>query len=346
MAKGNLSSETRSRGLLRWLDEFPKVRVGVLGDFAADHYLLGTTARISREAPVLILKKREDTVRPGQAGNSAANLAALGVECTAFGVVGDDAQGDSLLHSLEVQGIHTSGIITSTDVRTIVKTRVLAGGHHAALQQVIRLDDDEGLKLTPTIREDLTARLEEALPELDALLVSDYGYSTVDESIWKLVSQRRKGRSGKNSGPVFRVLDSRHGLTRLKGADVITPNETEVYDHLGIMRYEGADPLPAGEQLLKSSRARGMVMTRGNEGMLVFAGKRKPTRIPIFGSDEVTDVTGAGDTVAAVVAAVSAAGGTLLQAARLANVAAGLSVMKRGAATVSPDEIRAALTPE
>lgn len=346
MAKSTSSKETAPRGLLRWLDQFPKVRVGVLGDFAADHYLLGTTARISREAPVLILKKREDSVRPGQAGNSAANLAALGVECTAFGVVGDDAQGDSLLSSLEVQGIRTSGIIASGDVRTIVKTRILAGGHHAALQQVIRLDDDEGLRITPTIREDLKARLTEALPELDVLLVSDYGYSTVDDAIWKLVSQRRKTAGGKGLAPVFRVLDSRHGLNRFKGADVITPNETEVYDHLGIVRYEGASAVPSGEKLLKSSRAKGMVMTRGNEGMLVFAGKRKPTPLSIFGSDEVTDVTGAGDTVAAVVAAVSAAGGTLLQAARLANVAAGLSVMKRGAATVSPDEIRSALTQE
>lgn len=345
MAKA-ASSESTSRGLIRWLDKFPKVRVGVLGDFAADHYLLGTTARISREAPVLILKKREDSVRPGQAGNSAANLAALGVQCTAFGVVGDDAQGDSLLSSLEMQGIRTTGIIASTEVRTIVKTRVLAGGHHAALQQVIRLDDDEGLKMTPTIREDLTMRLMEALPDLDALLVSDYGYSTVDESIWKLISQRRKVKGGKGLAPVFRVLDSRHGLNRFKGADVVTPNETEVFDHLGIVRYEGASPAPAGEKLLKSSRARGMVMTRGNEGMLVFDGKRKPTPLAIFGSDEVTDVTGAGDTVAAVVAAVSAAGGSLIQAARLANVAAGLSVMKRGAATVSPEEIRAALKQE
>lgn len=329
--------------LLGWLDKMPNARVGVLGDFAADHYLLGTTSRISREAPVLILKKREDSVRPGQAGNSAANLAALGVQCTAFGVVGDDAQGDSLLHALEVQGIRTSGIIASREVRTIVKTRVLAGGHHAALQQVIRLDDDEGLQITETIRNDLRARLAEALPDLDALLVSDYGYSTVDESLWKLASSRIRVGRGRYRPPVFRVLDSRHGLKRLRGADVITPNETEVYDQLGIARYQGVDPVPAGERMMKEAGCRGMIMTRGNEGMLVFEGRGKPRQLSIFGSDEVTDVTGAGDTVAAVVAAVSAAGGTLIQAARLANVAAGLSVMKRGAATVSPDEIRAAL---
>lgn len=128
MAQASRSKSPSLKSLLRWIDRFPRVRIGVLGDFAADHYLLGTTARISREAPVLILKKKEDSVRPGQAGNSAANLAALGVQCTAFGVVGDDIQGDSLLNALEVQGIKTSGIITSREVRTIVKTRVLAGG--------------------------------------------------------------------------------------------------------------------------------------------------------------------------------------------------------------------------
>jgi D-glycero-beta-D-manno-heptose-7-phosphate kinase len=252
----------RPKALVKWLDRLPKVRVGVLGDFAADHYLLGTTARISREAPVLILKKREDSVRPGQAGNSAANLAALGVQCTAFGVVGDDAQGDALLSALELQGIRTSGIIASPEVRTIVKTRILAGGHHAALQQVIRLDDDEGLKITDMIRQDLHARLSEALPELDALLVSDYGYSTVDASTWRLVSTKPARGKG-DRGPIFRVLDSRHGLMKLTGADVITPNETEVYDHLGIMRYEGADPVPAGERLMKLAKCRGMIMTRG-----------------------------------------------------------------------------------
>jgi D-glycero-beta-D-manno-heptose-7-phosphate kinase len=343
MAELLQSVRPRPKALLKWLERLPKVHVGVLGDFAADHYLLGTTARISREAPVLILKKREDSVRPGQAGNSAANLAALGVQCTAFGVVGDDAQGDALLSALELQGIRTSGIIASPDVRTIVKTRVLAGGHHAALQQVIRLDDDEGLTITGTIREDLHERLAEALPELDALLISDYGYSTVDAATWKLVSSRQRRGKGKSRGPVLRILDSRHGLMKLTGADVITPNETEVYDHLGIVRYDGADPVPAGARLMKAAKCRGMIMTRGNEGMLVFADRGRPTHIPIHGSDEVTDVTGAGDTVAAVVAAVSAAGAELRVAAELANVAAGLAVMKRGAATVSPDEIRAAL---
>lgn len=346
MSQGTRGGAENPQTLLRWLDRFRRVRVGVLGDLAADHYLLGTTSRISREAPVLILKKREDSVRPGQAGNSAANLAALGVECFAFGVVGDDAQGDSLLHALELQGIRTGGVIASPEVRTIVKTRVLAGGHHAALQQVIRLDDDEGLKITDAIRSDLKSRLVEALPHLDALLVSDYGYSTVDEATWRLVSGKFRRGKASGGGPIFRVLDSRHALHRLTGADVITPNETEVYDHLGISRYQGADPVPAGERLMKLAKCRGMVMTRGNEGMLVFRGTGKPASIPIFGSDEVTDVTGAGDTVAAVVSAVCAAGGTLLQAARLANVAAGLSVMKRGAATVSPAEIRAAVAAE
>ncbi|MBI1783806.1 bifunctional hydroxymethylpyrimidine kinase/phosphomethylpyrimidine kinase [Candidatus Sumerlaeota bacterium] len=326
----------RLRPLLRWLAKFPKLRVGVIGDFAIDHYLVGKTSRISREAPVLILKKLEDFVRPGQAGNSAANLAALGASCTAFGVIGPDREGDRLIESLRSHGIATSGLVRAAKGRSIIKTRVLAGAHHTTLQQVIRLDDDEGLAVGPAERKKLASRLKAALPRLDAILVSDYGYGTVDLALWNLLGAKRNG------GPI-RVLDSRFGLGTLRGADVITPNETEVFAHLGIEKFAGADPIEAGRRLIREAEAVGMVMTRGNEGMLVFDGPAPPKVIPIFGTDEVTDVTGAGDTVAAVVTAVLAAGGTLAEAASLANVAAGLKVMKRGAAAVPSEEIRAAI---
>lgn len=330
--------------LTRWLDAFSGLRIGVLGDFAADHYLVGITSRISREAPVLILKKREDTVRPGQAGNSAANLAALGVRCVAFGVIGDDAQGDMLLKSLGQRGIDTTGLVTSPETRTIVKTRVMAGAHHTTLQQVIRLDDDEGAEISDTARQDLFRRIEDALPDLDALLISDYGYGTVDDRTWKIASATRRPANGDAKAPVLRVVDSRYALTRFKGADVITPNETEVFDQLHIDRIEGVDPVPPAQQLMRAAKAKGMIMTRGNEGMLVFDAKEAPVALPIFGSDEVTDVTGAGDTVAAVVTSACAAGASLMEAAELANVAGGLVVMKRGASTVTADEIRTALT--
>lgn len=337
-----------SRALSKWMDKFPKLRVGVVGDFAADHYLVGATSRISREAPVLILKKREDSVRPGQAGNSAANLAALGVKCYAFGVVGDDAQGDALLAALEERKVNTSGLIASRQVRTLVKTRILAGAHHATSQQVIRLDDDEGLHINKTIRKDLSERLRDALPRLDAILVSDYGYGSVDAGLWKLISghhvKRRGGKtaSGKKHS-ILRVVDSRYALKKWKGADIITPNETEVFAHLGLRSYDTVDPVEAGRRLIDQTKCEGMVMTRGNEGMIVFSGRGRPRQIPIFGSDEVTDVTGAGDTVAAVVTAVCAAGGDLNQAATLANIAGGLVVMKRGAAVAMRPELRRAL---
>ncbi len=326
--------------LLSWLDRFPKLRIGVLGDFAADHYLIGKTSRISREAPVLILKKLEDSIRPGQAGNSAANLAALGIRCRAFGFVGADPEGKRLTRVLSELGVEPSGIVVASRGRSVVKTRVLSGAHHTNLQQVIRLDDDEGLAIGKSERAELLSMLRAALPKLNAMLVSDYGYGALDAEAWKLIQKERARRWF----PV--VLDSRYALAEFTGADVITPNETEVFSHLGIERFSGADPVKAGRGLIAKTRCKGLLMTRGNEGMLVFEGKGKPLEIPIFGSDEVTDVTGAGDTVAATATGMIAAGATLAEAARLANIAAGLKVMKRGAATVSADEIRRAVKRE
>lgn len=343
------SSPSRPAEAEKWLAAFPRLKIGVLGDFAADHYLVGSTSRISREAPVLILKKRNENVLPGQAGNSAVNLASLGVQCTAFGVVGDDAQGDALLTALQQRGVDTTGLAVSTECRTIVKTRILAGAHHAALQQVIRLDDDEGLVFSDLVMRDMRERLTDALPDLDALLVSDYGYGTANLELWKLAGGAVRGsvlRGGRKKKSVLRVLDSRYGLGKFKQADVITPNETEVFEHLGIRNYRKADPLEAGRKLMDLTKCKGLIMTRGNEGMIVFDEKGKTTQVPIFGSDEVTDVTGAGDTVSAVVTAVRAAGGSLAEAARLANVAAGLVVMKLGAASVTPGELRTALSDE
>jgi rfaE bifunctional protein kinase chain/domain len=336
-----MSSRSFPRSLLRPLERFGRVRVAVLGDFAADRYLIGKTSRISREAPVLILKTREESVLPGQAGNSAANLAALGVRCAVFGVIGDDRDGDRLRRSLTQRGIDASGIIVSPGGRTITKTRVLAGSHHTSLQQVIRLDDDEALPIPSVVRRRLTESLLSRLDEFDAVLVSDYGYGVVDESIWRRLATARRRRAGR-SCPLL-ALDSRYALGRLKGADVITPNETEVFAQLGIEEFAGADPITAGRRLMRLAACRTMIMTRGNEGMLVFESRGASRPVPIFGSDEVTDVTGAGDTVAAVATSVLATGGKLIDAARLAGVAAGLVVMKRGAATVSPDELRAAL---
>ncbi len=333
------SSKANLKSLLRLLDRIPRLRIGVIGDLAADHYLVGKTSRISREAPVLILKKQAELIQPGQAGNSAANLAGLGAETFAFGVVGPDERGKGLVQSLLERGVNCAGVIRARNGGTITKTRVLAGAHHTNLQQVIRLDDDENLRVVPAERRKLAATLKKILPRLDAVLVSDYGYGTVDEELWNALGETKAAKGRK----LLRVLDSRHGLGSFRGADVITPNETEVFEHLGIQKFAGADPMEAGKNLIARAACKGLVMTRGNEGMIVFDSGAAPVPLPIYGTDEVTDVTGAGDTVAAVVTAMRAAGASLLEAAQVANVAGGLKVMKRGAVAVGAEEIRAAL---
>lgn len=327
--------------LLAGLDALAGRRTVVIGDIAADEFLYGRVARVSREAPVLILEYDTTEIVPGGAGNAAANVAALGARTSLFGCVGRDDQGARLVEALSALGVDARAVVRVPGLVTTTKTRVLAGGIHSAKQQVVRIDR-KGDVATPRLVHDAWGqRLDAALRTCDAVLVSDYGGGVVTPALVRHVRQALRARKGRRV-PV--LVDSRYDLGRYRGLTASTPNESEVEALLGVRIDDDRKVLEkAGRALLEQTGMEAVLITRGSRGMALFERDRSTVHIPIFGSDEIADVTGAGDTVIATVTQALAAGASMEDAARLANYAGGLVVMKRGTATVSTDELRAAI---
>jgi rfaE bifunctional protein kinase chain/domain len=313
---------------------FPRITVTVLGDMVADEFVFGEISRVSREAPVLILRHRERMVVPGGGANAANNLADLGVNVLPVGVVGNDDAGRLLLRSFRHKHIPVTGILKDKSYPTVTKTRILAGMPHTWRQQVVRVDREPEAAPGSHVTRELILAARQYLQASDALLVSDYGYGAATPEI--LDATRAKGQA--NSVPV--VLDSRHRMLKFSGATAATPNEAEVEEALDVHIGQDWDSLcTAGEAIISRMKLQSLVITRGRDGMVAFSGKHKPLNIPVFGSDQVTDVTGAGDTVIATFTAALAAGATAEEAAYLANYAGGIVVMKRGTATISQQEL-------
>ena len=314
-------------------------RVVVFGDLIADEYVYGRIARVSREAPVLILEYNSTEILPGGAGNAANNVAALGGTVRLVSLVGRDETGDRLLQALP-RGVERKGLLTPAAYRTPVKTRILAGGIHSAKQQVVRIDRYTGEPVSDRHRAQAERAAMQAIKDADAVLVSDYGSGMVTPRfVGELASRVRK------RNPDLPVLiDSRYALTQYAGLTACTPNESEVEQVLGVRIDDRRAVLErAGRKLLDQTRMACVLITRGSRGMALFEPGKKTVHIPIFGSDQIADVTGAGDTVMAAMTLALAAGGSFEEAARLANYAGGLVVMKRGTATVSAAELRRAL---
>src|SRR6266852_5412642 len=324
--------------LRKIVDAFPKITVTVLGDLVADEFIFGEISRVSREATVLILKHRERTVVPGGGANAVNNLADLGVNALPVGVVGDDEPGRLLVKYLRHKRIAVSGILKDKSYSTVTKTRILAGMTHTARQQVVRVDREPQVPPNQHLTRELDLATREYMHASDALLVSDYGYGAATPAI--VSTLREKGKL--EALPI--ILDSRHRLLQYAGATAATPNEPEVEEALGIRIGQNWEKLvAAGEQVMERMKLQSLLITRGRDGMVAFNHRHKPVDIPIFGSDEVADVTGAGDTVIAAFTAALAAGASTEEAAQLANYAGGIVVMKRGTATVSRQELLHAL---
>jgi rfaE bifunctional protein kinase chain/domain len=324
--------------LRKIVESFPKITVTVLGDLVADEFVFGEISRVSREAPVLILRHRERTVVPGGAANAANNLADLGVNVLPVGVVGDDEPGRLLLKYFRHKRIAVSGVLKDKSYSTITKTRILAGMTHTARQQVVRIDREPQESPNAHLTRELYLAARNYAHASEAVLVSDYGYGAATPAI--VAALREKGKLG--SVPI--ILDSRYRMLQYAGITATTPNEPEVEEALGVrIGQDWHKVIAAGEQIMERMKLQSLVITRGRDGMVAFDAKHKPVDIPIFGSDQVADVTGAGDTVIAAFTAALAAGATTEEAAQLANYAGGVVVMKRGTATVSQEELLHAL---
>ncbi len=321
---------------LALLEALARARVTVVGDAVLDLFEIGEIARVSREAPVLILEHRRTELAPGGAANTAANLAALGVRTGIVGRTGEDEHGRMLRDLLEERGVDVTHLLPEARWPTPAKVRILAGSPHTAKQQVVRIDrGTREQEPSPSTRRRVAAAARRARRRGDGIVLADYGYGLVDPAL--------PGSLGPGTGPV--TLDSRFRLAAFRGVDAATPNLEELERAAGA-RLEDGDLVgiaAAGRRLRRRIGAEALLVTRGSGGMTLLQKGRRPVHVPVFGSDEVADVTGAGDTVIATFTAARSAGASWLEAAWLANVAGGLAVMKRGTATVTREEIGSAL---
>jgi rfaE bifunctional protein kinase chain/domain len=314
------------------VDAFPKTTVTVLADLVADEFVYGEISRVSREAPVLILKHRDRSVIPGGGANAINNLADLDVKVLPVGIVGDDEPGRLLLTAFRQKRIPLGGVLQDKTFTTVTKTRILAGMTHSSRQQVVRIDREPAAAPQPRLVRELVQVARRYARNSDALLISDYGYGAAAPHILNAV------RTGLSRLPI--TLDSRFRMLEFSGVTAATPNEPEVEEALRIrIGNDWKKLLAAGDALIRRMQLQSLIITRGRDGMVAFERRRKPVDIPIFGSDEVADVTGAGDTVIATFTAALAAGASTEEAAQLANYAGGIVVMKRGTATVSRAEL-------
>jgi rfaE bifunctional protein kinase chain/domain len=311
-------------------------RVAVIGDLVADEFVYGRVARVSREAPVLILEYDSTEIVPGGAGNAANNVAALGGLATLVALVGRDEPGRRLVGALH-RGVDRKQLLHPPGHTTPVKTRILAGGIHSAKQQVVRIDRGANNGVDASVRTSFGHAAIQAAARADAVLLSDYGSGLVTPALAaKIRAATKQTRTG-----VPILVDSRYGLLDYRGLTACTPNESEVEQALAVRINDNTRVLErAGRAILERTRMQAVLITRGSRGMALFARGAATVHIPIHGSDEIADVTGAGDTVMATMTLALAAGATFEQAARLANYAGGLVVMKRGTATVSATELR------
>ncbi|HEX7180741.1 MAG TPA: PfkB family carbohydrate kinase [Thermoanaerobaculia bacterium] len=334
---GDQRLPTRDR-LLGLVEAMAGQPVAMLVDLVADLFITGTPKRISREAPVLILSYQGEKLVPGGGANAVANVAALGGRPLPLGVVGDDAHGRGLLAALQSVGVETDGVLVRPGYRTPTKVRILGGGKHSIKQQIVRYDIEETLELTRDERDRFAMALARwsAQSPVRAAILSDYGYGAVEPDLLPRV------RAALGPGATL-VCDSRYRLGEFAGLDGATPNEEEAEALFGAAINDDPAVLErAGGGLLERLSARFLLITRGSRGMSLFE-PGGSTHLPVHGTDQVADVTGAGDTVIGTFALALAAGATPAEAALLANYAGGVVVMKMGTATLTSDELRHAV---
>jgi rfaE bifunctional protein kinase chain/domain len=329
-------SHLRNRDrLLQTIDRFAGRKLLVVGDLIADQFLYGRIARVSREAPVLVLEYRDMVRVPGGAANAANNLLDLGCSVSLVGAVGYDEAGRELTAALRTKGADIRHVVRLKSYSTPVKTRILAGAHHSSPQQVVRVDRESQLAggLTPPWRGS-----RRYFDGIEGIIVSDYGYGAAGPA---LCDDLRVGAS-KRGIPL--VADSRFRVQEFHGITSMTPNITELEAAVGTA-VDGDPTLfeKAARRVLRKQDLASLLVTQGRFGMTLMRPRRKPLHIPIFGTDEVADVTGAGDTVIAVFTLALACGAAPEDGARLANYAGGIVVMKRGTATVRREELAAAV---
>jgi rfaE bifunctional protein kinase chain/domain len=340
--KEPVSTSVDLLALRECVEQFNTKTIVLLGDFVADEFQYGEISRVSREAPVLILKHRESQIVPGGGANAANNLASLGARVLPVTVVGDDAAGDALIAHFRRMRVNVSGIFRVKDWTTPTKSRFLAGWAHTVGQQVLRVDYEPKSPLPDAIRQKLRQRLSANLRKAHALAVSDYGFGVASPEV---VQQA----VAKSKLAMHVTLDARYHLHRYARAGITaaTPNEAELEaEHRTSIDQDTGELTRAGRETLSEMKLQSLLVTRGRHGAALFEPGDRLTQIPVHGSDQAVDVTGAGDTVLAAYTLALVCGASPLEAAHIANIAGGLVVMKRGTATISRAELLDAIRGE
>ena len=326
-----MSKEIQER-LINVLRRFADQRIVILGDAIADRFLYGSISRVSREAPVFILRHQQTQTLPGGAANCAMNLVALGAQVSLVSVTGADGAGDDLRVTLKSAGVNVEGVIASEKFQTTTKVRILAGHSHSNKQQVIRVDYEGPAPDDVELREALLNKLKESISQANAVVISDYNYGVVNPPAIETI------RRAATEIPV--LVDSRFRLSEWTGFTAATPNQEELENLAADTTIDSLEKL---ENVATATKRwlghRALLVTRGPQGMMLLEDDAPPLHIPAVGAQQAVDVTGAGDTVIATFALALASGASFADAARLANYAGGLVVMKRGTATVSQQEL-------
>lgn len=308
---------------------FSDQKIAIIGDAIADRFVHGSISRVSREAPVFILRHEQTETLPGGAANCAMNLVALGAHVSLISVTGADEAGNELRAKLEAAGVDIDGLLISDRIQTTTKVRILAGHSHSSKQQVIRIDYDGAQITDDALRKALINKLELTIPTATAFVISDYNYGVVDPGT---VEGIRKSKV-----PI--LVDSRFRLSEFNGFTAATPNQEEVENLLGT-QFSSIEKLESAARELKQRLGyRALLVTRGSQGMTLLEDELAPVHIRAAGAHQAVDVTGAGDTVIATFALALASEASFSDAAMLANYAGGLVVMKRGTATVTAEEL-------
>ena len=315
------------------ISRFEHVTVLVVGDIILDQFIWGKVSRISPEAPVPVVEVQKETVLLGGAANVVHNILSLGGRSLICGIIGDDESGRKLLGILQDKGISSEGIIIRQDRRTTVKTRVVADRR----QQVVRFDLEDNEQLDQKFRERLLQYVRAHLGEVDSVILSDYGKGLLSEDLIRGINESARGE-----GRMVVVDPKMDNFDYYKGMTLITPNKFEAEIASGVKIVDEESLNRAGEILQDRFRSQAVLITLGEEGMTLFERGKQAVNIPTV-AKEVYDVTGAGDTVVAVITLAKAAGASFTEAAEIANYAAGIVVGKVGTATVSPDELKEAI---
>jgi len=321
----------RVKELLDALSKWKGRRVVVLGDLILDEFIYGTALRVSREAPVVIIRYDGNYFCPGGAANAVQNISSMGGLAIPVGVVGRDVDGRRLL-KLFGKGVDKRFIVRSNEMETTKKIRVMAGEYHAQRQQVVRIDKESVGFVSVKLEKELLSLLKAALKDADALLLSDYNQGIFTDTVIEETISMAKVKGI----PV--IVDSRFKLGKFKGVTIATPNELEAAHAVGSDVLD-IDVEKVGRKLLKLMKARAVLITMGKEGMMLFERRKRTKKVGVIGTREATDVTGAGDTVSSAVTLSLASGLDFEVAMQLANISASIVVMKRGVATASIEEI-------